>query len=114
LNDNWAWPRPPATLGFSTSRWDEYRELFSRLDLPVGLERAEPQDGIYVYFPVSTKGLGNGHGSEKGYAYLEKEVQPLLDSLDDESVAAFYARKKPEHRVTLYRRLKGNWYLYRE
>ena len=109
LDDDWGWPRPEAKLGFSTQRWDEYRDLFDQLGLPVGLERAEPKDGIYVYFPVSAKGLGNGHGSSKGYAYLEKEFKPLLDSLDDESVKNFYSREKPAHKLTLYRRIKENW-----
>ncbi|SRR5258708_6170054 len=113
LDDDWGWPRPESKLGFSTERWNEYRDLFSKLGLPVGLERAEPKDGIYVYFPISTRGLGNGHGTSKGYAYLEKEVQPLLDSLNDESVRDFYSREKPEHQLILYRRIKGNWYLFR-
>ena len=114
LDTNWAWPRDESKLGFSKERWDAYRDLFGRLSLPVGLERAEPGHGVYVYFPVSSRGLGNGHGSSKGYAYLEREVKPLLDSLNDASVRDFYSREKPEHQLTLYRRIKGNWYLFRD
>jgi len=82
------------------------------LDLPVGLERAEQKDGSYVYFPVHTRGLGNGHGSGKGYAYLEKELSPVLDSLDEESIKKYYEQEKPGHGVTFYRKVKGNWYLF--
>jgi hypothetical protein len=113
LENNWGWPRPESELGFSRQRWDEYRALFRKLDLPVGIERADQKDGVFVYFPVSTRGLGNGNGSGKGYAYLERELSPLLDSLDDESVRQFYERERPKNSVTLYRKLKGNWYLYR-
>jgi hypothetical protein len=113
LEDNWGWPRPESELGFSQQRWDEYRALFRKLDLPVGIERAEQKDGVFVYFPVSTRGLGNGHGSSKGYAYLERELTPLLDSLDDEAVKQFYQREASNRGVTLYKKLKGNWYLFR-
>ena len=113
LENNWGWPRPEPELGFSRQRWDEYRALFHKLDLPVGIERADQKEGVFVYFPVSTRGLGNGNGSGKGYAYLERELSPLLDSLDDESVRQFYERERPKDTVTLYKRLKGNWYLYR-
>ncbi len=33
LNDNYAWPRPDAELGFPKERWEEYRRLFSSLGL---------------------------------------------------------------------------------
>lgn len=113
LDDDWSWPRDESKLGFTKQRWETYCDLFSELSLPVGLERGEPNHGLYIFFPVSTRGLGNGHGSEKGYAHLERDLTPLLDSLNDDSVKNFYAREKPKYQLTLYRRIKGNWYLYR-
>ena len=111
LVDNWSWPRPESEIGLSRQRWDEYRSLFSQLELPVGLERFGQSDEVLIQFPVSTRGLGVS-GSAKGYAYSERELFPLLDSLDEESVKRFYERERPEQSIALYRRIRENWYLF--
>jgi hypothetical protein len=45
------------------------------------------------------------NGTEKGYAYSTKELAPLVESLDD---------IKHERPMIIYRKVKGNWYLYYE
>jgi len=100
-----AWPRPESGLGFSPQRWDEYRGLFRKLDLKSGILSYQPD---LVLFLASTKGLVTG-GSSKGYAYCVKEPPLVVESLDNYS---FKDSKKDIDRV--YRRLKGNWYLFYE
>ncbi len=80
LDDNANWPRPESQLGFSTDRWNEYRELFVRLGLKNGMARYP--DGATIEFIASTEGLLTG-GSGKGYIYSTKEVSPIYNSLDN-------------------------------
>jgi hypothetical protein len=100
-----AWPRPESELGFSNQRWDEYRSLFRKLDLKSGILNYQPD---LILFLASTKGLVTG-GSSKGYAYSVKEPPLIVESLDDYS---FKDSKKDINIV--YRKLKGNWYLFYE
>jgi len=100
-----AWPRPESELGFSRQRWDEYRGLFRKLDLKSGILNYQPDQ---ILFLASTKGLVTG-GSSKGYAYSVKEPPLIVESLDNYS---FKDSKKDMNIV--YRKLKGNWYLFYE
>jgi hypothetical protein len=101
LDNNAGWPRPESELGFSRQRWDEYRSLFSKLGLKSGILNYQPD---LILFLASTKGLVTG-GSSKGYAYCSKEPEVIFESLDNPSFS--------KSRI-VYRRLKGNWYLFYE
>src|SRR5258706_3463080 len=37
LDSDYHWPRPDSQIGFSKERWDEYRNMFSRLGVNAGL-----------------------------------------------------------------------------
>jgi len=63
LETNWAWPRPDSLLGFSKERWDEYRKLFNKLDLPSGLGRANDWPSPLILLPASSKGRMNARKS---------------------------------------------------
>src|SRR5262245_61430813 len=100
-----AWPRPESELGFSRPRWGEYRSLFRKLGLTSGLLNYQPD---LILCLASTKGLVTG-GSSKGYAYSAKEPLLIVDSLDN------YSFKDSIKDINIvYRKLKGNWYLYYE
>src|SRR5207248_7491503 len=101
LDNNPRWPRPESEIGFSMERWDQYRELFKRLDLRKGLSRYP--DGNTIEFIASTQGLLTG-GSSKGYIYSTKNLTPLYDSLDQPAPSS--------QGKYVYKRLKTNWYLY--
>ena len=99
LDNNAAWPRPEAELGFSKQRWDEYRSLFAKLGLTAGVLNYQPDS---VMLLASTHGLVTG-GSSKGYAYSLKPPEGIVDSLDN----ATFSKSR-----IAYKRLKGNWYLF--
>ena len=105
LVDDASWPRPKEKLGFSEDRWNQYRQLFQKLELMNGL--LSYQDEKITYFLASTKGLVTG-GSGKGYVYSEKGLEPLADSLDKVSPELL---NKSANR-TVYKRIKPNWYLF--
>jgi hypothetical protein len=105
LDNNAAWPRPESELGFSKQRWDEYRSLFSKLELKSGVLNYQPD---LILFIASSKGLVTG-GSSKGYAYSVKDPPLIVESLDN------YSFKDSDKDINLaYRKLKGHWYLYYE
>jgi hypothetical protein len=102
LDNNAAWPRPESELGFSQERWDKYRGLFKKIGLEGGITREE--HGEVIYFILSSKGLVT-HGTEKGYAFSQKELSPTADSLDD------FARM-PKGQSVVFKKLKDHWYLF--
>jgi len=104
LDNDVSWPRPDSQIGFSSDRWNQYRRIFDALGLKHGLART--LDTGTVYLIVSTEGNVTS-GSSKGYAYSDKSLSPLSESLD---------RIPPElrNRTQVFRKLKENWYLYYE
>jgi hypothetical protein len=103
LEDNSAWPRQESDLGFSTARWDEYREMFRELSLDAGTARTLDRPDV-LFLIASAKGLVTG-GSDKGYAYSPLPLEPLGESLDSIHAA-------PSSGVPAFKRLEGPWYLY--
>lgn len=105
LDTNVSWPRSESELGFSKSRWAEYRSIFKKLGIKDGINRREDIPGT-IFFIVSSNGAAL-HGTSKGYAYTTKEPSPLAESLD-----GLNRQLKPM--VPVYKRLQSNWYLYFE
>jgi hypothetical protein len=109
LEDDWSWPR--AKIGFSVDRWNTYRELFAKAGIAEGIERERDM----VFFFVSAVGLGNGHGTTKGYGYLPTTDSFIkLDSLDNGNVKAASDKNPNMYENTLIRTVDGNWYLFRD
>ncbi len=106
LKDNWAWPRPDSELGFSRQRWEEYKTLFHVLGLKSGLSREPSLEGAIIFMTSSSKGM-TFRGSSKGYAYSDREITPLLNSLDEDQSKLAKQRK---HGV-VYKRISDRWYL---
>lgn len=86
----------------TNERWNEYKKLFSKLGLKDGIVNNQP-DAVYFY--ASSEGVIMG-GSVKGYAYLKKEPEGLVNSLDD---ITFKNSNKSIN--TAYRKIKDKWYL---
>lgn len=103
IENNWSWPRPLSELGFSEERWTSYKELFAKCGLADEMERTNSS----VWFYVASVGLGNGHGSSKGFAYLPNAGQYLVTDLDTDTV------DRDRHQ-TVVRRIRGNWFIYRD
>jgi hypothetical protein len=95
-------PERPETIGVSQDRLQQYRKLFSRLDLSEGIEGYDEKD--LVWFHASAIGL-SVTGSGKGYAYLTKPPPLLVDNLDN-----YWS--KDGNSFTAFRHIEGNWYLY--
>jgi hypothetical protein len=108
LETNWAWPRPDEQLGFSQSRWREYRKLFDKLHLECGLFRENSAKTAAVSFSASATGI-TFHGTSKGYVHSEQALSPLVGSLDREAVEPTISRAK---HGSVFRKIADNWYLY--
>lgn len=108
LDDNVAWPRKD--IGFSVERWDAYRALFRRLELPTGISRGVNPPRII--FPVVVEGLVPT-GDTKGFVYSQAPVSPLVRSLDKRLPNKLWDGPDRSH-VLVYEPLEGHWYLYYE
>lgn len=106
LDSNWAWPRPDSLLGFSRTRWDQYRAIFRQLKLERGLSRERLPDGTrVVHLIASSMGIVN-RGSAKGYAYSTGHLSPLAVSLD-----RGLALRSDRRGGVVYREIGDGWYL---
>jgi hypothetical protein len=101
LNGNRNWPRPEAELGISVERWGEYRRLFEK----AGVGDVRRVEGDVALMTIASRGWALDN-DEKGYAYALREPPQVLDSLEANLNGT-------ERCITSYKRLKGNWYLYR-
>lgn len=101
LADDVGWPRPPSRVGFSDARWNEYRVLFRKLGVDSGVARRP--DGVLLFI-ASTQGLVTG-GSSKGYAYSDRLLGPLYESLDA------HPTDLPSN-VPGFKPIGAGWYIY--
>jgi hypothetical protein len=78
--------------------------LFNKLGLDSGLSREGDSERTIIFLWPRRMTF---RGSSKGYAYSEKEVSPLFDSLKQNPIER---EKRPKHGVA-YKRIKDHWYL---
>ena len=90
------------TIDISRKKYDDYQKRFADLGLTAGIEGYCEKELIHLY--VSTRGL-SVTGSTKGYAYLAKPPQTLVEDLD-----SYWSEDRRS--FTAYRKIDGNWYLY--
>jgi hypothetical protein len=96
LESDWSWPRPSEKLGFTESRWNDYRRLFAEVGASEGLERS----GESVLLTTKACGLGVS-GKSFGYAFLPQRPPSVLSKLEE-------LRTKGVGYVPL----RGNWYMF--
>lgn len=89
-------------LGFTESRWNQYRSLFQQLELKHGIGRYPDGTILLRYWSYGISITGEW----KGYVYSKEPLEPLLDSLDDVDVS--------DRLGVRYKELGENWYLYYE
>lgn len=103
LDDTPVW-RSDDQKGFSTARWNEYKELFTRLGSPYIHRISKEGDVIEIasgsVVVYDTSDSYESVVTSKGYVFSLKEPSPLVKSLDD-------AQINPS-----YRKIDGNWYLH--
>ena len=109
LENNSKWPRDD--VGINDSRWNDYRELFTKLSITEGIVRTKDFPGA-IFFVAQTRGLCTG-GSSEGYVYSNTLLSPVVRSpanaLDAE------ARHHPgQHYAYVFKTLKLNWYTFYE
>lgn len=108
LFENEVWPRSEAELGFSKRRWDEYRELFRKLNLD-GIDRKDDiPDAVFFTASMVFSPLDENETevTEKGYVYSAKEIYgSLTGSLDGVKInrPAIFFKKLNDH---------DHWYLF--
>ena len=98
ITHEFTWPENAVESGFAESRWGQYRSLFRQTGIVGGLIRFEDGTINFTYW-------GGLLFSGKGYVYSEKLLQPVVASLDDMQL--------PSTGNRLYKKLTGNWYMYR-
>jgi hypothetical protein len=112
LFENEGWPRSEAELGFSKSRWDEYRGLFKKLNID-GIDRKHDMpDAVFFTASMNFSPLDENEYktevTEKGYVYSGEGIyNSLTDSLDGLKInrPTICYKKLSEH---------NHWYLYYE
>jgi len=97
VDNNWT---EPANL--PKDRVAEYRKLFKEAGIYGGVNVSV--DRKKIEFITSAQGWV-ASGSSKGYMYLTKMPEKLVDNID---VLQEHSRMD----VCLYRHIEGNWYLY--
>ncbi len=107
LNGYNTW-RDDSQEGFSTERWNEYKELFNQLGSPY-IHRIS-KEGDIVDIPSASVAVSRIDDYEsivisKGYAYSLKEPSPLVELLDEMGF---------ESSGTYYKKIGENWYLYHD
>jgi len=90
------------TADVPQERLDEYRALFTKLNLEAGIEGYGNKR--IVYFIASTQGLSIS-GSAKGYVYSDDRPDLVVENIDDYS-------SDDGTSFTAYQHIEGNWYLY--
>ena len=105
VSDGWTNPENLATAGVSQGRVDHYHKLLK----VAGLQSCSA-DESHQDVTLTAWGIGNALSSDelKGYAFLVKPPQTVLDTLD---------ASQPDDRrfgVQVYRHIQGNWYLFYE
>ena len=102
LDDTHLW-RTDDQKGFSTIRWNEYKELFTQLGSPYIHRLSREGDSIEIASASVVVYDTNDYEhvvTSKGYTYSLNEPSPLVQSLDN-----------PEMNPS-YKKIDGNWYLY--
>jgi hypothetical protein len=107
LDTDASWPRKD--IGLSEDRWNEYRQLFRRLNIDGGVtRRMDPVSSVSITVYASGGVLGS---AGKGYAYSEQPLMPIVQSVDVMPTALY--NKNKGHAV-VFEPLAPNWYMFRE
>jgi len=102
VDNDWTLPANPEAVGVSQERISGYRKIFHRVGVPRGFSARESRDEID--FIATTKGL-SVTGSAKGYTWLSKRPELVIDNLDK-----YWSTDGKS--FTAYRHIEGNWYLW--
>jgi len=106
LDDDVAWPRK--NVGISEQRWNDYRQTFRKVGASEGMIKyANP---TLVLFPITSMGLVPS-GVEKGLAYSQASLSPVLKSLDERPPDEFWNGPDRSH-VLVYKPIENHWYIY--
>jgi hypothetical protein len=108
LDDDSAWPRK--NVGFSEQRWNDYRQIFRRVGATEGI--LNYNHPTLILFPIVSTGLVPT-GTNKGLAYSEVPLNPILKSLDQEPPDNLRDGRDRTH-VRAYKPIDKNWYIYYE
>lgn len=106
LDDNVAWPRK--NIGISAQRWNDYRQLFRRVGASEGIMKYT--NPSLILFPITSLGSVPG-GVEKGLAYSQASLSPVLKSLDERPPEEYWNGPDRTH-VLVYKPIESHWYIY--
>lgn len=106
LDNDVAWPRK--NVGISEQRWNDYRQLFQKVGTSEGiLNYTNP---TLILIPIASIGLVPS-GVEKGLAYSQASLSPVLKSLDERPPEQYWNGRDRSH-VLVYKQIESHWYVY--
>jgi hypothetical protein len=106
LDDDVAWPRK--NVGISEQRWNDYRKLFRAVGASDGILRYS--NPTLILFPITSIGSVPS-GVEKGLAYSQVSLSPVLKSLDERPPKEFWNGPDCSH-LLVYKPFEDHWYIY--
>jgi hypothetical protein len=106
LDHDAAWPRK--NVGISESRWEDYRQIFQTVGASEGLIKYSNPTEILI--PITSIGLVPS-GVEKGLAYSQTSLSPVLKSLNERPPEEFWNGTDRSH-VLVYEPIGDHWYIY--
>jgi hypothetical protein len=111
LNGGSPWPRPEKAWGISKARWNEYKGIFKRAEIPRGVirDRLSGETMIYAWtwgepVPLAGKAFVHCGKPAKGEGYM---LPPCVEGKE-------WGRRDDGVRHTRYKELDGRWYLFEE
>ena len=108
VDENWTEPKHPETVGVSPARIANYRQMLRGARVPRGFQAETFVYEVDFFYWM----IGSAISSDtiKGYAYITRPPMEVLNSLD-----GFRPNPKDaDDTIKMYRRIRGNWYLFFE
>jgi hypothetical protein len=104
LDTDSSWPRE--NIGLSESRWNSYRQIFTKLALKGGMSRSEDYPSA-IFFTTDAEGtiLNTIY---KGYVYSPHPLSPIRNSLEDIPLDLVKGH------ADFFEPIAPNWYLFVE
>ncbi len=106
LDDDGSWPRK--NVGISEQRWNDYKQIFREVGASDGIIKYSKP--TLILFPITSIGSVPS-GVEKGLAYSEAPLSPVLKSLDERPSEEFWTGPDRNH-VLAYKPIEDHWYIY--
>jgi hypothetical protein len=108
-DDNWNSERPKSEWGISEQRWNQYREIFRRADVPIGTQRGEKSNDIEIVAWAAGLSIA---GESVSYLRCGKPSAGLVNAYPPCLERKESGRIDENGHLIRYRRIEGDWYIF--